>query len=70
MFSANVFSTSARVWPLPDFVIVDQDNDTTTAAEFKPPDQTKREYLTGLGQVVAYTRDFDHCAAGRAGGIG
>jgi hypothetical protein len=45
---------------LPDFVIVDEAHGTTAAAEFKPPNQTKREYLTGLGQAVAYTRDFDH----------
>lgn len=30
------------------------------AAEFKPPAQTKREYLTGLGQAIAYTKDFNH----------
>jgi hypothetical protein len=59
-FSQSVHSTSARSWPLPDFVIVDEIQEKTTAAEFKPPDQTKREYLTGLGQAVAYTRDFDH----------
>ena len=59
-FSPNVHSTSARTWPLPDFVIVDESSGKTTAAEFKPPNQTKREYLTGLGQAVAYTRDFDH----------
>jgi len=60
VFSHNVHSTSSRSWPLPDFVIVDEAHDRTAAAEFKPPAQTKREYLTGLGQAVAYTRDFDH----------
>ncbi len=39
---------------------MDEASGKTTAAEFKPPNQTKREYLTGLGQTVAYTRDFDH----------
>jgi hypothetical protein len=51
--------TSSRSWPVPDFVIVDSAR-KTLAAEFKPPMQTKREYLTGLGQAVAYTRDFDY----------
>lgn len=60
VFSQNVHSTSARSWPLPDFVIVDETHGKTAAAEFKPPNQTKREYLTGLGQAIAYTRDFDH----------
>lgn len=44
---------------MPDFVLVDSSN-VTLAAEFKPPQQTKREYLTGLGQAIAYTRDFDY----------
>ena len=54
MFSANVFATTSRRWPVPDFVIVDSDSldgnkkPITIAGEFKPPDQTKREYLTGL----------------------
>ena len=38
VYSANVYSTSARTWPLPDFVIVDEDKATATAAEFKPAD--------------------------------
>jgi hypothetical protein len=45
---------------MPDFVIVDDQNQITIAAEFKPPNQSKREYLTGLGQAVAYTRDFTY----------
>jgi hypothetical protein len=52
--------TSSRVWPVPDFVIVDETNNLTVAAEFKPPRQSKREYLTGLGQAIAYTRDFHY----------
>jgi hypothetical protein len=59
IFSATAYVTSSRTWPVPDFVLVD-DAKITLAAEFKPPQQTKREYLTGLGQAVAYTRDFDY----------
>jgi hypothetical protein len=43
-------------------VIRDDQNSLSVAAEFKPPRQTKREYLTGLGQAIAYTRDFSHSA--------
>jgi hypothetical protein len=47
---------------MPDFVVVDDETDATLGTEFKPPDQTKREYLTGLGQAAAYTRDFMYAA--------
>lgn len=60
IFSVNVFATSSRTWPMPDFVIRDSTNSLSVAGEFKPPDQSKREYLTGLGQAVAYSRDFDY----------
>lgn len=61
LFSASAYTTSSRTgWPVPDFVIADPTNGIFAAAEFKPPDQTKREYLTGLGQAVAYTRDFSN----------
>jgi hypothetical protein len=59
-FSANVHTAGTHGWPLPDFVIQDAASGEAGAAEFKPPDQTKREYLTGLGQAVAYTRDFHY----------
>jgi hypothetical protein len=60
IFSADVHITSSRAWPMPDFVIYDNEKRISIAAEFKPPDQTKREYVTGLGQAVAYTLDFDY----------
>lgn len=60
LFSTNSRVTSCRDWPVPDFVLRDDGNDLTVAAEFKPPGQSKREYLTGLGQAIAYTRDFDY----------
>ena len=60
IFSTNVYTGSSRTWPLPDFVIVDADRQASMAGEFKPPNQSKREYLTGLGQAFAYTRDFSY----------
>lgn len=60
VLSPNVYSTSSRSWPVPDFVIVDRERNVTAAAEFKPPRQTKREYLTGLGQALSYTKDFHY----------
>lgn len=60
IFSADSYVTASRVWPVPDFVLVDSTNKLTIGAEFKPPQQSKREYLTGLGQAVAYSRDFDY----------
>jgi hypothetical protein len=60
LFSADAFITASRTWPVPDFVLVDNGNSLTIAAEFKPPQQTKREYLTGLGQAVSYSRNFDY----------
>ena len=60
VFSTDVFVTTSRSWPVPDFVISDNANKIALAAEFKPPDQSKREYLTGLGQTLAYTKDFHY----------
>jgi hypothetical protein len=60
LFSADAFVTASRTWPVPDFVLVDNANRLTIAAEFKPPQQTKREYLTGLGQALSYSRTFHY----------
>lgn len=60
LFSSNAYITASRTWPLPDFVLVDGTNNLNVAAEFKPPKQSKREYLTGLGQAIAYSRDFHY----------
>lgn len=60
IFSADAYVTASRSWPVPDFVIVDDGNGLSIGAEFKPPNQTKREYLTGLGQAVAYSREFHY----------
>jgi len=60
LFSTNSYVTASRTWPVPDFVLVDSGNERTIAAEFKPPQQSKRKYLTGLGQALSYSRDFDY----------
>ncbi len=60
LFSTNTYVTASRTWPVPDFVLVDNGNVKAIAAEFKPPQQSKREYLTGLGQALSYSRDFDY----------
>lgn len=60
IFSPSVYITASRTWPVPDFVLVDSTNCLNIAAEFKPPQQTKREYLTGLGQAISYSRDFHY----------
>ena len=60
IFSTDAYVTSSRVWPVPDFVLVDDKNALSIGVEFKPPHQTKREYLTGLGQAVAYSSDFHY----------
>lgn len=59
MLGTDSYVTTSRSWPVPDFVLADSAG-VTMAAEFKPPQQSKREYLTGLGQACAYTRDFDY----------
>jgi hypothetical protein len=60
VLSPTSYITSSRSWPIPDFVLVDPVTQVTVGAEFKPPQQSKREYLTGLGQVIAYARDFHY----------
>lgn len=60
VLSAKSYVTASRSWPVPDFVLVDEDQNLAVGAEFKPPMQSKREYLTGLGQAIAYSRDFDY----------
>lgn len=62
ILSPTSYITSSRTWPVPDFVLVDPVSRVTVGAEFKPPQQSKREYLTGLGQAIAYSRDFHYGA--------
>jgi hypothetical protein len=46
-------------WPRPDIAFEDPITKATLALEFKPPNQTKREYVTGLGQMLTYLEDFE-----------
>jgi len=46
-------------WPRPDIAFEDPQTGATLALEFKPPNQPKREYVTGVGQMLTYLRDFE-----------
>ena len=54
IFSSSIIRTGDWDWPRPDYVCYDEILKATYALEFKPPFQSKREYLTGLGQSLAY----------------
>lgn len=54
IFSTSLVRTGDWDWPRPDYVCFDEELKASYALEFKPPFQTKREYLTGLGQSLAY----------------
>lgn len=54
VFSDSIIRTGDWDWPRPDYVCFDEVLNATYALEFKPPFQNKREYLTGLGQSLAY----------------
>ncbi len=54
IFSTSLIRTGDWDWPRPDYVCFDEELDATYALEFKPPFQSKREYLTGLGQSMSY----------------
>lgn len=45
-------------WPRPDIAFEDSSKNVALAFEFKPPNQPKREYVTGLGQALTYLNDF------------
>lgn len=46
-------------WPRPDIAFEDINTGATLALEFKPPNHSKREYVTGLGQMLTYLEDFE-----------
>lgn len=46
-------------WPRPDIAFEDPTTKATLAIEFKPPGQPKREYVTGLGQMLTYLESFE-----------
>lgn len=54
IFSPSIIRIGDWNWPRPDYVCFDEELKATYALEFKPPFQSKREYLTGLGQSLAY----------------
>ena len=45
-------------WPRPDIAFQDISKNVAIALEFKPPNQPKREYVTGMGQALTYLNDF------------
>ena len=45
-------------WPRPDIAFEDRTTRASLAIEFKPPNQAKREYVTGLGQALTYLTEF------------
>ena len=47
-------------WPRPDYVCYDEEYKTSYALEYKPPFQSKREYLTGLGQSLSYLQKHNY----------
>ena len=54
IFSTSLVRTGDWDWPRPDYVCFDEELKASYALEFKPPFQSKREYLTGLGQSLSY----------------
>lgn len=44
-------------FPSPDATFYDPDNDVLASFEFKPPTETKRGILTGVGQSIAYLQE-------------
>jgi hypothetical protein len=60
VFSSDIRRVGFSGWPEPDFVLNDYENNSSIAIEFKPPKQTKREYVTGLGQAATYTHRFNY----------
>lgn len=47
-------------WPKPDIAFEDRTNGSSFAIEFKPPNHSKREYVTGLGQAMTYLGEFEY----------
>lgn len=54
VFSPSILRIGDWGWPRPDFVCYDDENKVTYALEYKPPMQSKREYVCGLGQSITY----------------
>lgn len=60
IFSPSIVRTGDWDWPRPDYVCYDLGLKASYAMEFKPPFQNKREYLTGLGQSIAYLQKHSY----------
>lgn len=60
VFSPSIVRTGDWDWPRPDYVCYDSELKASYAIEFKPPFQNKREYLTGLGQAIAYLQKHSY----------
>lgn len=59
LVSPSVFlGKSPTTFPSPDGTFQDPDKSRLIAIEFKPPGETKRGILTGLGQAIAYLRQY------------
>ena len=62
IFSSTLHRIGDWGWPRPDYVCEDNKLNVTYAMEFKPPGQSKREYLTGLGQALGYLLKHNYSA--------
>lgn len=60
IFSLNVVRGGSWDWPRPDYVCYDEDLHASYALEFKPPAQSMREYLCGLGQSLSYLQQHTY----------
>lgn len=60
VFTNSLYRIGDWDWPRPDYVCYDEDLKASYALEFKPPFQSKREYLTGLGQALSYLRKHNY----------
>ncbi len=62
IFSTEFSRTGYTGWPEPDSIFRDNlnNNEITLALEFKPPNQEKREYMTGIGQSISYLYNNDY----------
>lgn len=55
VISVDVYQTiAAQAFPSPDSMLFDPTNRHSIAIEFKPPTETRRGILTGVGQAMAY----------------
>ncbi|MHA1221735.1 MAG: hypothetical protein ACTSP3_00475 [Candidatus Heimdallarchaeaceae archaeon] len=59
-FGNRYLATSVPIFPKPDFVLLSRSKlpEFDIAFEVKPPHAEKREYLTGLGQTIAYLQYY------------